>query len=818
MRFHIVSWANKFLKWSLKFVKSVIRKLRSAAQSCFTWIRNRFTISSGSTMLLAICAFLVILLGILSIPSNRIPDTFQLSDLKDHFLTSILLLGKNLGRRVLYGVNCLLSILQGEWDSFRENLPGLTYLTAFLCVMIPLLTATAVIANVIHFFPRFYQLRKETMVFSKVDERSLLLAESMKRREKQTRAKRDTQKTHFSSKKEKQEEAKKESEKLRKLLYIKRRYIFLHTDRDSLKPEQLERLRKLKARVYPYSAADLLTIHQGLRKSRLRFFYLSEDSTDSFNKLKGFIDAVSNEKNKLFLPPKSKKNLSAIRKLEELGIYQQELYILSESDISPLLVDHLRRDMSENGKRKRVFAHTELRLLDRYRIVTYKLLRDKPLRNYALPKNNQVRVLILGFGRVGQSFLRSAASFSAIPNKKVFFTLLDSKMNKHWHEFLAQVPEINKAVDNRIVRKTLNLESDRLTQKLKELTESAGAPFTYIVLSLGDDDRNIRVARTLVRYYRKLYWEKITSSSEPYLPAIFVNLENSVKADYVQSIFSLGEHDEPDLKKLSPIAIGGDRETFAEETLLDRRLWNAAMQLHQKLKKNSSNGTTENISNVFLSEYERRSSIAAVSFAAYHNNNADETAEHKRWMVYSRSEGMQCIDVDTAKKIIGSPIRKHRDVVAGLTPCLTDDMDELSNRFDQIKAAYQKAQAEDSNVEIPHKSFIEQDQTVVKYIASLKEYSKIPLLDFKLSASCETTLALSNQESTEEKKKQRGAIPQNAEKAKVAKYAEFAQSAKFAKEAKKAEYAHYANYAKHVGYKSHPNTAKHTKKRKTKKR
>ncbi|MBQ2446031.1 MAG: hypothetical protein II272_06270, partial [Oscillospiraceae bacterium] len=213
-------------------------------------------------------------------------------------------------------------------------------------------------------------------------------------------------------------------------------------------------------------------------------------------------------------------------------------------------------------------------------------------------------------------------------------------------------------------------------------------------------------------------------------------------------------------------------------------------------------------------------SIAAVSFAAYHNNNADETAEHKRWMVYSRSEGMQCIDVDTAKKIIGSPIRKHRDVVAGLTPCLTDDMDELSNRFDQIKAAYQKAQAEaeDSNVEIPHKSFIEQDQTVVKYIASLKEYSKIPLLDFKLSASCETTLALSNQESTEEKKKQHGAIPQNAEKAKVAKYAEFAQSAKFAKEAKKAEYAHYANYAKHVGYKSLPNTAKHTKKRKTKKR
>jgi hypothetical protein len=199
----------------------------------------------------------------------------------------------------------------------------------------------------------------------------------------------------------------------------------------------------------------------------------------------------------------------------------------------------------------------------------------------------------------------------------------------------------------------------------------------------------------------------------------------------------LGECDEAELKKLSPIAIGGDRETFAEDTLLDRKLWNAALRLRHYLSGNTPTKTDENALTPFLSEYERRSSIAAVSFAKYYpikDKSTNYISEHQRWMAYSYSEGMQYIEPEHAEKIIHSPIHQHRDTVAGLTPCLTKDITKLDRVFtDNILPAYHEAaQKEGSCVQIPKKSFSRKDQDVIDCISALRSYADKPIEAFTL--------------------------------------------------------------------------------------
>ena len=652
-----------------------------------------------TTIILVICITITIILGFFLYWSQTVSDVGsvfweQVKNCTIHKTIIRALQNGRLGDSILYGIRIVFDLLEGEYEELRDGFPNHPYLTRWLAILIPVMTVSTVIIALLKAFPRFFLPRKEYLIFSQVEENSIWLAESMMYEGENRNVRMD------------------------------RRVIFLRTESERLSPEYSGKIRKIKARTYPYTEADFLRIHWGLRKKRLRFFFLSSNTEINFSRMKMFLEEV--EADKLFSKPLFV-NKKKQEEDEKNGYFQQELYLLSETDSAPLLIDHLRKDLCkswENNKdvymRKSVFIHTDLRLLDRYRTVMYDLLQQKPL--YECTDGKKIRVLVLGLGRVGKAFFRAAVSFCAMADYETFFYIRDKEIDKQWHDLLLQYPQCDEGIQ--VDRNSMNVESEELLTLLDQAVRN-GKPFTYIVLSLGDDERNIKVASRIARHYRQRYWEK----SAALLPVICVNLENEIKSDYVSDFFK-------DLHPEKPLHVfGSDNYTFSEGMLINRNLWAIARRLHRNLK--SSDFT-------YWNEYERRSSVACAAHASYHSkamesfsqvkthDNSFESlrgdqrekmvdAEHRRWMHYSRCEGMQYISPDIAKRILAE-MGTHVDTNARLSPCLVPT-EELKDLYKSLYP-YAKEDNRENKQEgkPPHRTFYERDRFVVKNIYRIQEY------------------------------------------------------------------------------------------------
>lgn len=606
----------------------------------------------------------------------------------------------------LYGIQTVQGILDGD----SSNLNGMTGLLRWLgwlvSWLIPFLTVGTAVSMLFGFLPKPMARKEEYLIFPQLEENSLLLAEDLMRNDND------------------------EKSGIRE----DRMVIFLRVDVEKLTQESKDRLQKIRARKYSYTEGDLLRIHWRLQRKKLRFFFLSADTELNFTRMQTLLTEV--EKERLFFNEQNPggkkffaKKKEGISKEEDRGEFRQELYLLSESESAPMLIDHLRKQMCKKKDPKKdyerlpVFAHTELRLLDRYRTVMYDLMKKKPLYETAdqVEDSFEMRILILGFGRVGKAFYRTAASFCPMRGYQTTFSIWDKDVNTQMELLKLEYPECEKAGNpEKKCMDVLSLEFVNLIQD----AEASQKPFTYIMLSLGDDERNIKVASRLARYYLKKYWE----STDIKLPTICVNLENSIRTKYVSEFFADANYE------LRLHVFGTDNKTFSEEMLIDRNLWNAARKLHRGLKEDDT------LSFAYWSEYERRSSVASAAHASWHvesirqklieqtydawfhhspATNQDKRIkkrlteeEHKRWVCYSQCEGMQEICTKTARKILDK-IEHHTDSVAQLTPCLTE-----AKKLDALyRSLYPKAEEENRERvaagKHPHRRFTERDRFVV---------------------------------------------------------------------------------------------------------
>lgn len=708
----VTCWINVIILLVLILILLYTEKkyapFRKILMPLIRWSEYRLNIVMVTTIILATSIMITITLGFFLYWSKTVPDvgTVFWNQVKNGTIFETIcqaLKSGRFGEGVLFGIRIVFDLLEGEYEELYAGFPNSSSLIRCLSILIPTMTVGTVIIALLKAFPVFFLPRKEYLIFAQTEENSICLAESM------------MYKDH--------------NRKVRK----GRKAIFLRTERDSLSPEYASRIRKIKARMYPYTEADFLRIHWGLRRKRLRFFFLSANTDVNFSRMKTFMEEV--EADKLFLKPLDF-NGKRRKEYENNGYFQQELYLLSETESAPLLIDHLRRDMCqkrENNKakyeRKPVFQHTDIRLLDRYRTVMYELLQQKPL--YECTDQKEIRVLVLGLGKVGKAFFRAAVSFSAMAGYETSFHIRDMEIDKQWHDLLLQYPQCDE--DIQVDKKSMNVESEELLTLLDNAACN-GKPFTYIVLSLGDDERNIKVASRMARYYRQQFWEKPSTL----LPLICVNLEDKIKSDYVADFYK-------DLQPERPLHVfGSDNDTFSEGMLINRNLWAIARRLHSNLKGNDF---------AFWNEYERRSSVACAAHASYHSK-AMETfsmvkthdqsfeslkgdqkekmvdAEHRRWMNYSRCEGMQFIAPQTAKRIL-EEMGTHVDTNARLTPCLvpTKDLDDLYKQlYPHAKETNRQLEQEGKT---PHRTFYERDRFVVKNIYRIQGYLPNQSCDYR---------------------------------------------------------------------------------------
>lgn len=582
---------------------------------------------------------------------------------------------------ILNALEIVFQVLEGNSTGFltlAEGNRATSIIAHCLAIIVPISTAGTIFVFLSRCIPRPIPLGYEYCIFSELDNHSILLAT-------------DIQKNTKSS----------------KIVFI-----FLRTRYGQAQTDTLLKLKELRYCFYPHTESELLMFHRRLRKQRLRFFFLSEHTDTNFARLKLFLQTV--EERKLFCRNRRLEN----RYLGN-GEYLQELYLLSETTSAPMLIDDLRKNLCELSpsanaqRRKAVFCNTELRLLDRYRSVCYHQLKNIPL--YRAKHQDSVRILVLGFGRMGQEFFRAAISFCAMKGCKTSFCLCDQDIETHYDSLIQQYPQCRSRLT--VNKHSINIESKKLTELLDRY-RSQGTPFTYIVVALGDDEKNIKIAAKLKRYYRMCHW----IDPKEYQPIICVNIEDEIKSQYSVRLLASPDGADKFVSYIPPLHVyGTDAETFSVDVLMPQGIWTAAERLHTAITGNSVNSLP------LWPEYERRSSIASVSHAPYHlavltDNFEDDsyeltyaqmdtkekdamiTSEHERWMHYVRCEGMQRVGLDIVSAY--HPYTdSHVDVKGQLSPCLVS-AHNLTALYKEIRTRFPEYQ--------PKYSFRQRDELVVK--------------------------------------------------------------------------------------------------------
>lgn len=548
------------------------------------------------------------------------------------------------------GIHAAFEILGGDSSAFRTDafrVPVIQYIPALPLILscaIPLLTVAATLGLLWNYLPHHVPRgAKVWYLFSALDINSVRLAKSLS-----------------------------DDGSL---------CIFLRTQRGDPNPQLLSELQNVNYFFYPQDERRFL-LYPWRRTHKMRFFFLSDYTDENFIRMRAFLENVKQAH--LFAPG---------RKVDETE-FQQELYLLAETESASMLIDYLRDMMYEGkkGERFSVFAHTELRLLDRYRSISFDLLKNQPLHKFV--SNKRLNVLVLGFGRVGQTFFRIACSQGTIYRCTTSFTLCDRQMDSRLNAFLSQCPELKHHV------RIQPQQFDADTKGLEELVQATD--FHYIVVALGDDERNIRVASRLKRFYRTRHWESVSrnKSQAATSPQICVHVEDTIKRDYTQQLWETKKDWDHPL-----FAFGGSKDTFTKDILMPERLWNAARWIHRQL-----NGIADD-SPMQWSEYERRSSIACAAHAEYHvaavctkdsgesyterlsQCTAEERealidTEHRRWMAYVCSEGMRKADVDLMDAYFDEVGGRHIDTLGKLTPCLVNTRDALNAIWEHLETSH----------------------------------------------------------------------------------------------------------------------------------
>lgn len=512
------------------------------------------------------------------------------------------------------GIQTVFDVLEGNSGDFRTSLAAIPVVPELLSCAVPALTVFTAAQLLWSYLPHHVPMGKgEWYIFSDLDTNSVRMAKNLARQDSLC--------------------------------------IFLRTRRNKADTDLLKELEQIRFFLYPGDKARFL-LWPWRRKKLLRFFFLSENTDENFQRMQDFLIAAG--KDDLFTP----RNIS----LPE-GRFQQELYLLSETESAPMLIDHLRNMLKDTE----CFRNTELLLLDRFRATSYDLLLTKPL--YEHIHAGKLHVLVLGFGKIGREFFRAACSLGILHGCTTEFTLCDLDICSKLNGFESQCPELRKSVT--IHPRKRNLDTAALEQLV------AAADYHYILVALGDDERNIRVASRLKRFYRLRHWEAAAGRrTEDLQPQICVNIEDSIKHAYTEGLW------DDDRAWGHPLHVfGGLEQVFTPEVLMPQSLWEAARWLHRELNRNKD-GTLGTSS---WGEYERRSSIACALRAAYLDASRPSGAspealadtEHLRWMAYVRSEGLRYADTALVNAYYGRVKGRHVDILGKLTPCLTEDQKEL---------------------------------------------------------------------------------------------------------------------------------------------
>lgn len=499
-----------------------------------------------------------------------------------------------------------LFIVDGEFTIITDNIPridiyeGYTFLSSILFVLAPILTfgvVLSILKNIFTYQKYLINYNSDVYIFSELNDKSLALAKSL----------------HNNN--------------------SKRVIVFTDTfeKNEEESYELIEKAKKLNSICFKKDIT-VVNFKAHSKKKKMIFFLIGHDDTENIEQCVTLLDNYKNRDN-------------------------TDIYIFSNSLESEFMLSSY-----DKGKVK-------LRRINDVEVLIFRNLYNYGFRLFenAHPIGNgekKITAVIIGLGQYGKEMLKNLAWFCQMDGYKLYIHSFDKNKNA-LEEIKSACPELidekhnNNFEDDGESQYSINIYSNiDVTNSMFDEKILAIDDTSYILVSLGDDELNIKTAYKL----RVLYEKK---GIHPIIQTVIYN--NKKKSAIAKA---KNFKDQP-----LDLEIIGDLETqYSEEVVLESDIEKLALERHLKW------GEEEKFWNY---EYNYRSSIASVIHhkmkvlckipginkpadkRTKQEKNALRKLEHRRWNAYMRSEGYSYAE--------------KRDDLAKLHNCLVT-FDELSEK------------------------------------------------------------------------------------------------------------------------------------------
>ncbi len=295
-----------------------------------------------------------------------------------------------------------------------------------------------------------------------------------------------------------------------------------------------------------------------------------------------------------------------------------------------------------------------------------------------------ISALVLGTGGQGGEMIRALSWFCQMENTDVKYRVRVNAFDrdrKAKEKFTAICPELmderyNGTIVEGEAQYTVSIHGDvdidttDFKDKVKEL-----GPISYVFISLGTDELNVKAAVTLRTLFEQL-------RQQPIIQAVVYDSKNKKALKGACNAFG-NSYD---------IAFVGDRDTlYSADVVLGSELENAAIEIHQRYGSpmHSFWSHEYNYNSSMASAIHEATRVKLGIFGAGKTELTDEerdfieVLEHRRWNAYMRSEGW--VYSGSKEKASRNNLGKmHHNLV-----CF-DDLSEEDKRKDSIVATRRK--------------------------------------------------------------------------------------------------------------------------------
>ena len=363
-------------------------------------------------------------------------------------------------------------------------------------------------------------------------------------------------------------------------------------------------------------------------------------------------------------------------------------------------VNFLESVIKTKGKDTRI----ELRCVDEIALFCNHLVYNYPL--YDTKGNgNTVSVAIVGCGRTGMRMLKTVYWAGQISGHTLKIRIYDRDSDACREKFYRQCPGLRNEPAIKFV--TAEIDSADFCNQLLKPENSGDA--TYIVVTMGNDQKNLAMAEELYRLYRRHF-----GFADSRMPEIFTRVRSQAKSDNYS--------DNPEfLEKRHIHLFGTTASIFSDKTLFNTELENLAFAVHLtywgKLQLDQNTEEYAEISKYFKTgEYDRRSSMAValhIPTKLYMCEKVPKTTgdiltpenlriyaetirqdpqalqqlvenEHDRWNAFMLTEGYLPATVEQMHQY-AEAVGNHKDDLSMLHPCITewDKLDALEEEYNR---------------------------------------------------------------------------------------------------------------------------------------